>query len=206
MVTTIARTLDMATHRGLRRRDHPSTAWCRSRRCARRRRGITARQLAFRGSETCDHLRGYVASTPTLTPRRAHPYTCRTTTAARPEPVAAVAAVFFSTDCGCEGGWEVSRGRTGHGGSLLSPGVQVQAEGKVAHDPSNGDDFRASRCEGGGKVLTCGSGPSANEWTRGWRHRQVRPPGQCNTTRVGECTTGRAEWARWAASCKFGPT
>ena len=57
----------------------------------------------------------------------------------------------FSTDCGREGGREVSRGRMGHGGSLLSPGVQVQAEGKVAHDPGNGGDFRASRCEGRGE-------------------------------------------------------
>jgi hypothetical protein len=117
MVTTIARTLDMATHRGLRRRDHPSTAWCRSRRCARRRRGITARQLAFRGSETCDHLRGYVASTPTLTPRRAHPYTCRTTTAARPEPVAAVAAVVFQRTAGAREGEKL----VGEGGSRRLP-------------------------------------------------------------------------------------
>jgi hypothetical protein len=112
MVTTIARTRGMATHRELRRRYPLAMARCGSRRCAQRRREITARQLAFWGREVCDHHRGNATITLTLTPRRAHPCTCRTTTAARPELAAAVAGVVFQRNAGARGR-EISRGRNG---------------------------------------------------------------------------------------------
>ena len=91
------------------------------------------------------------------TPRRAHPHTCRTMTAAKPEPVAAVAAAVFQRTAGAREGEKLA----GEGWVTEAPFYlresRSKRRGRSPMTPAMAAISAPAVAKDGEKVLTCGS-------------------------------------------------